>query len=63
MRNGFIIDTLTSVDIQEIVKIGGKVIRVTKVLIIEETLRHHHLEKVYKSYLLSEKYMKTKKND
>ena len=26
MRNGYIIDTLTSVDIQEIVKIGGKVI-------------------------------------
>ena len=26
MRNGYIIDTLTSVDIQEIVKISGKVI-------------------------------------
>ena len=26
MRNGYIIDTLTSVDISEIVKIGGKVI-------------------------------------
>ena len=25
MRNGYILDTLTSVDIQEIVKIGGKV--------------------------------------
>ena len=28
LRNGYIIDTLTSVDIQEIVKIGGKVIRI-----------------------------------
>ena len=28
MRNGFIIDTLTSVDICEIVKIGGKVIEI-----------------------------------
>ena len=27
MRNGHIIDTLTSVDIHEIVKIGGKVIQ------------------------------------
>ena len=28
MRNGYIIDTLTSVDIQEIVKVGGKVIEI-----------------------------------
>ena len=28
MRNGYIIDTLTSVDIQEIVKIDGRVIRI-----------------------------------
>ena len=28
MRNGYIIDTLTSVDIQEIVKIGGKLIEI-----------------------------------
>ena len=28
MRNGYIIDTLTSVDIQEIVKIGGKVVEI-----------------------------------
>ena len=28
MRNGYIIDTLTSVDIQEIGKIGGKVVRI-----------------------------------
>ena len=28
MRNGYIIDTLTSVDICEIVKIGGRVIEI-----------------------------------
>ena len=28
MRNGYIIDHLTSVDIQEIVEIGGKVIEI-----------------------------------
>ena len=28
MRNGYIIDTLTSVDNQEIVKTGGKVIEI-----------------------------------
>ena len=28
MRNGYIIDTLTSVDIPEIVKSGGKVIEI-----------------------------------
>ena len=28
MRNGYIVDTLTSVDIQEIVKIGGKVVEI-----------------------------------
>ena len=28
MRNGYIIDHLTSVDIQEIIKIGGKVIEI-----------------------------------
>ena len=39
MRNGFIIDTLTSIDIQKIVKIGGKVKRVMKVLFIEKTLK------------------------
>ena len=39
MRNGYIIDTLTSLDIQEIVKVGGKVIEITKVLFIESILK------------------------
>ena len=36
MRNGYIIDTLTSVDIQEIVKIGGKVIQIYEGVICRE---------------------------
>ena len=36
MRNGYIIDTLTSVDIQEIVKIGGKVIEICEGVIYRE---------------------------
>ena len=30
MRNGYIINTLTSVDIQEIVTVGGKVVQIYK---------------------------------
>ena len=39
MRNGYIIDTLTSVDICEIVKIGGKVIRIFEGVVYRETFR------------------------
>ena len=42
MRNGSIIDTLTSVDIQEIVKVGGKIIDIFEGVIY----RYHHLEKL-----------------
>ena len=36
MRNGYIIDTLTSVDIQEIVKICGKVIEIVEGFLFEK---------------------------
>ena len=36
MRNGYIIDTLTSVDVQKVVKIGGKVIEFYEVVIYRE---------------------------
>ena len=39
MRNGFISDTLTSVDIQEIVKIGGKVIEIYAGVIYRENFK------------------------
>ena len=37
MRNGYIIDTLTSVDIQEDVKIGSEVIQIYEGVIYRET--------------------------
>ena len=46
MRNGYIIDTLTSVDICEIVKIGGRVIEIYEGVLYRKTLRYHHLEKL-----------------
>ena len=39
MRNGYIIDTLTSVDIQEIVKIGRKVIEIHEGVIYRENFK------------------------
>ena len=39
MRNGYIIDTLTSVDIQEIVKIGGKVVEIYEGVIYRENFK------------------------
>ena len=39
MRNGYIIDTLTSVDIQEIVKIGGKIIEIYEGVIYRENFK------------------------
>ena len=46
MRNGYIIDTFTSVDIQEIVKIGGKVIEIYEGVIYRENFRVSPFQKV-----------------
>ena len=46
MRNGNIIDTLTSVDIQEIVKIGGKVIEIYEGVIYREHFKVSPFRKV-----------------
>ena len=46
MRNGYIFDTLTSVDICAIVKIGGKVIEIYNGVLYRENLRYLHLEKL-----------------
>ena len=45
-RNGYIIDTLTSVDIQEIVKIGGKVIEIYEGVIYRENSKISPFRKV-----------------
>ena len=39
MRNGYIIDTLTSVDICQIVKIGGKVIEIYEGVIYRDIFK------------------------
>ena len=63
MRNGYIIDTLTSVDIQEIVKIGGKVIEIYEGVIYRENFKVSPFRKVIeKLFALRQKY-KDEKND
>ena len=46
MRNGYIIDTLTSVDIQEIVKIGSEVIEIYEGVIYRENFKINPFRKV-----------------
>ena len=57
MRNGYIIDYLTSVDIQEIVKIGGKVIEIYEGVIYRENFKVSPFGKVIdKLFALRQKY-------
>ena len=59
MRNGYIIDHLTSVDIQEIVKIGGKVIEIYEGVIYRENFKVSPFRKVIdKLFALRLKYKK-----
>ena len=46
MRNGYIIDTLTSVDNQEIIKIGGKVVEIYEGVIYRENFKVSPFRKV-----------------
>ena len=63
MRNGYIIDILSSVDIQEIVKIGGKVIEIYEGVIYRENFKISPFIKVIeKLFALRQKY-KDEKND
>ena len=61
MRNCFIIDTLTSVVFQEIVKVGGKVIELYKGVVYWESFKISPFRKVIEIYLLLDKNKKTKK--
>ena len=62
MRNGYIIDTLTSVDIQEIVKIGGKVIEIYEGVIYRENFKVSPFRKVIeKLFALRQEYKDKKK--
>ena len=63
MRNGYIIDTLTSVDMQEIVKKVGKVVRIYEGVIYRENFKISPFRKVMeKLFALRQKY-KDEKND
>ena len=63
MRNEYIIDTLTSVDIQEIVKIGGKVFEFYEGVIYQENFKISPFRKVNeKLFPLGQKY-KDEHND
>ena len=58
MRNGYIIDTLTSVDICEIVKIGGKVIEIYEGVIYRENVKISPFRKdLEKLFALRQKYI------
>ena len=57
MRNEYIIDTLTSVDIREIVKIGGRVIEIYEGVIYRENFKVSPFRKVIdKLFALRQKY-------
>ena len=61
MRNGYIIDTLTSLDIQEIVEIGGKVIEIYEGVIYRENFKISPFRKdLEKLFALRRKYEDTK---
>ena len=63
MKNGYILDTLTSVGIQEIVKIGGKVIEIYEGVVYRKIFEVSPFRKVIeKLFALRQKY-KDDKND
>ena len=63
MRNGYIIDTLTSVDNQGIVKVGGKVIEIFEGVIYRENFEVRPFRKIIdKLFALRQKY-KDDRND
>ena len=63
MRNGYTIDTLTSVDICEIVKIGGKVIEIYEGVIYREIFKVSPFRKVIEKLFALRKKYKDEKND
>ena len=63
MRNGYIIDTLTSVDICEIGKNGGKVIEKYEGLIYRENFKTSPFRKVIEELFALRQKFKDEKND
>ena len=63
MRNGYIIDTLTSVNIQEVLKAGGKVIELYQGVICQENFKISSFGRgIEKLFALRQKY-KDERND
>ena len=63
LQNGYIVQTLTSVDIQEIVKNGGKVVEIYEGVIYRENFKINPFEKVIPNvFALRHKY-KDENND
>ena len=63
MRNGYIIDTVTSVDVQEIIKIGGKVIEIYEGVIDREKFRVSPFRKDIDKISASKQKWKGENND
>ena len=63
MRNGYIIDTLASVDIQEIVKTGGKVIEIYQVNLYRQNFKISPFRRVIEKLFALRKNYKDEKND
>ena len=63
MRNGYIIDTLASVDIRKIVKIGGQVIEIYKGVIYREIFQVSPFRKVIEKLFALRQNYKDEKND
>ena len=63
MRNGYIIDTLTSLDVQEIVKIGGNVIEIYEGVLYRESFKISPFrEDIEKLFALKQKSKDEKNN-
>ena len=58
MQKGYTIDTLTSVDIKEIIRIGGELIPIHKGVIYRENFKVNRFEKVIGKIFLVKKYYK-----
>ena len=63
MRNGYIIDTLTSVDIQEIVKIGKKVIQIYEGVIYREFFKVSLFREIIDNFFAIRQKYKDENND
>ena len=63
MRNGYIIDTLTSNDIHEIVNLGGKIIEIYEGVIYRENFEISQFRKVTEKLFALRKKFEDEQND